>query len=197
MFAYCSNNPVMGVDPSGYGWFSDAWNSVVDFCIEVIMPEVIPKEVVEVSLDIAVTTVKIIEDIKAYDTNNTDEQVVLNSNYFSNYKGKFVLRTNLNRSGSFGILFINQKADKDTVRHEYGHTKQLDELGIIKYTLCVGIPSWQEWGTDNYYDKPWEIMADIYGGVQSRTHTINKIIAGYKYQGISKKYGILAWSTIK
>jgi len=187
----------MGVDPSGYGWFSDAWNSVVDFCIEVIMPEVIPKEVVEVSLDIAVTTVKIIEDIKAYDTNNTDEQVVLNSNYFSNYKGKFVLRTNLNRSGSFGILFINQKADKDTVRHEYGHTKQLDELGIIKYTLCVGIPSWQEWGTDNYYDKPWEIMADIYGGVQSRTHTINKIIAGYKYQGISKKYGILAWSTIK
>ena len=45
------------------------------------------------------------------------------------------------------------KADADVIdiiKHEYGHTLQLHELGIIDYMLCIFIPSWQEWGTGLY-----------------------------------------------
>ena len=86
---------------------------------------------------------------------------------------------------------------EDIIRHEYGHTKQLDDLGVIKYALCIGLPSWQMWGTGNYYDKPWEVMADVYGDVKSRTPSHDKIQAGKQYQSLSEKYGIMAWFTIK
>ena len=66
---------------------------------------------------------------------------MLESNYFSADRGKLTVRTNEERSGSFGVLFISNKENnridaEDTVRHEYGHTKHLDQLGIVDYTLC-------------------------------------------------------------
>ena len=142
------------------------------------------------------------EDLEAFDTSNQSEEKVLESNYFSFYKGHLVIRTNLDRSGSFGFLFISRDANKsphpeDEVRHEYGHTVQLKQLGIVKYALCIGIPSLFEWGSDSeYYRRPWEITADIYGGVQSRSYP------GYEYEGfqylaISRLFGIIAWATIE
>lgn len=57
----------------------------------------------------------------------------------------------------------------DNLRHEYGHTKQLDKLGIVKYTAFIFIPSASTDGLDpNYYNYPWEVTADKYGEVNSR-----------------------------
>ncbi len=80
--------------------------------------------------------------------------------------------------------------------HEYGHTKQLDQLGIMKYTFCIGIPSLFDWGTGDYYSNPWEVTADIYGEVQSRPHSEEFVAAGYEYLEKSKVFGPLVWSTI-
>ena len=118
---------------------------------------------------------KVIADEKAF-LNNTSETTVLDAEYFCFYKGQLVIRTNGKRSGSFGIIFITRETNsrkdaKDVVRHEYGHVKQLELLGIGKYAFCIVIPSLFEWGSDpEYYRRPWEITADIFGGVQSRSY---------------------------
>ncbi len=53
-----------------------------------------------------------------------------------------------------------------------------------------------EWGNDSvYYRRPWEITADIYGGVQSRGYPGYET-AGFEYLENSKKWGLLVWFTI-
>lgn len=89
------------------------------------------------------------------------------------------------------------KNPEDTIRHEYGHTKQLQQLGVLGYAMCIGLPSWQKWGSGEYYSKPWEITADIYGGVQSRSHTQDNIDAGFQYLETSKYLGLFAWLLIQ
>ena len=86
---------------------------------------------------------------------------------------------------------------EDVIRHEYGHTKQLVQLGVVNYALCIGLPSWQQWGTGEYYSKPWEITADIYGGVQSRNHSQSNIDRGFAYLVGSKIIGPLIWIIIE
>ena len=133
---------------------------------------------------------------------NTDEQAVLDAECFAFYKGCLVIRTNGNRSGSFGCLFITRETNhrpdaEDVVRHEYGHTRQLVQLGPVKYLLCIVIPSFFEWGSDPvYYRRPWEITADIYGEVQSRSYP-GYAGAGFKYLENSRNIGIGAWLTIR
>ena len=145
---------------------------------------------------------KLIADIKNFNLKNCSEKVVLESNYFSAYRGKFVLRTRLKRSGSLGILFISKCANKkkspeDEVRHEYGHTKQLKYLGVMKYILCIGLPSFREWGSDQeYYRRPWEITADMYGDVVSRTYSDKYKERGRRYLETSKAKGTKVWRQI-
>ena len=129
---------------------------------------------------------KLKNDINNYNHNNCDEIKVIEANYFSSYKNHFVLRTNRKRSGSFWILFISRKVNKyknpeDVVRHEYGHALQLKEMGLIKYTVFIGIPSLLNLGNGYYYDKPWEITADTLGGVRSRIHKEYNIVKGNEY----------------
>ena len=188
MFAYCFNNPVNMTDNSGHWpqWINDVVDWVND---KVIQP------VVSFVKDIA-------EDINNFDLNNESEEKVLESNYFSSYKGVPVIRTNGDRSGSFGAIFLtretnNRSNPEDVIRHEYGHTKQLEQLGIVNYALCIGLPSWQQWGTGEYYSKPWEITADVYGGVQSRNHSQSNIDRGFVYLEGSKKIGPLIWVFIE
>ena len=188
MFAYCFNNPVNMTDNSGHWpqWIKDAVDRVND---KVIQP------VVSFVKDIA-------EDINNFDSNNESEEKVLESNYFSSYKGVPVIRTNGDRSGSFGAIFLtretnNRSNPEDVIRHEYGHTKQLEQLGIVNYALCIGLPSWQQWGTGEYYSKPWEITADVYGGVQSRKHSQSNIDRGFVYLEGSKIIGPLIWVFIE
>ena len=77
-------------------------------------------------------------------------------------------------------------------------TKQLSQLGFWKYLFCIGMPSAFEWGSDdNYYRRPWEITADIYGGVQTRDHEDFDIAVGAGYLALSKMIGPLVWLLIK
>ena len=82
---------------------------------------------------------------------------------------------------------------ENVVRHEYGHTRQLLQLGVMKYAIDIGIPSAFEIGGGSYYDRPWEITADVYGGVQSRYHSNEDIEAGFSYLKRSMFNGSFVW----
>lgn len=139
---------------------------------------------------------KLIADFKNFNLKNEQEQVVIDSNYFSAYKGKLVLRTNRSRSGSISILFITRKGKpaliKELIRHEYGHTEQLRQLGLLRYLLFIGIPSWKQWKKEvPYYERPWEITADLFGGVTTRNHAEDKLKEGIEYLKNSKTRKII------
>ena len=114
---------------------------------------------------------KIIDDISNFDKDNIDELKVIDANYFSSYKDVFVIKLPINNNAfSFGIIFLgNDINDRNTVRHEYGHYLQLEELGIYKYSKYIVIPSlygyWSNVPYDKYYSQPWEYGADLYGNV--------------------------------
>ena len=134
---------------------------------------------------------------------NTDEQAVLSSAYFSFYKGIPVMRTNGNRSGYFIFIFLTRETNnrpypEDILRHEYGHSVQMQKLGILEYTTNIFIPSWLEWGSNpDYYSREVEVAADVLGGVVSRIHSSEYICAGFNYLDRSDRFGIVAWTTIK
>ncbi len=115
---------------------------------------------------------------------NTNEEAVINSQYVSFYKGVPVFRTAAGgRSGSFGAIFLTQGSNTDTLRHERGHNWQLMMMGIANYGLMIGLPSWLEWSKREYFDRPWEITADVFGKVDSRNHEQSDINGGYWYLG--------------
>ena len=61
----------------------------------------------------------------------------------------------------------------DSLNHEWGHRQQLDEMGIVKFSVYVAIPSLTYNVLDrmnmspynDYYEAPWEHDADLHGGV--------------------------------
>jgi hypothetical protein len=108
---------------------------------------------------------------------NSNEDLVLESNKMSFYKGVPVFKSSLDRSGSFYAIFLNERADETTLKHERGHNWQAMMMGVGTYALAVGIPSWKKWGpwakARRYYDAPWETMANILGGVETEIHSNN------------------------
>ena len=144
----------------------------------------------------------IVHDIREFDIKNEDEKKVLDAKIFSFYKGHPVLRVPGRRSASLWMLFITYETNKrrnpeDIVRHEYGHTVQLKKLGFFRFGFCIGIPSRFKLGSKSYYDKPWEVLADVYGGVTSRPHDAQTVAEGESYLELSRKSGIAAWKTIR
>ncbi len=170
LFAYCFNNPINMMDETGYWPIENAfWNNpltkrylkVAGSCVIAF-------------LGTAKKAVK--EDIASFDIHNESEEKVLNSTFFSCYKGKFVFRTAMGSSGfSFGVIFLGNELDSsdiDMLQHEYGHTLQLEDKGVLKYTTEVVLPSvlayykWQKGELPyEYYNSPWEAEADQLGGV--------------------------------
>ena len=125
---------------------------------------------------------------------NSNETLTLRSRKVSFYKGVPVFRTATGgRSGSFGAIFLTKGSGIDTLRHERGHNWQLMLMGIANYGLMIGLPSAFEWSTRTYYDRPWEITADILGGVTKRTHLQKDISRGYWYLGVSSLFGLLGY----
>ncbi len=196
MYAYCNNNPVMGYDPNG----NIPWIPVTPANLYTTQ---------KIAAKVAVIYVKLAEDRRNYDENNDDPSIALECNYYSCYKGKLVIRSPFSRPGSFGAIFIpydmrtyDEKGYDNShyIMHEYGHTVQLNEMGAMKYLFCVGIPSVFEWGSDSYYgnsyyDRPWELMADLYGGV-TRSHDPRYITEAHYYNRLCNEVGILVWLRI-
>ncbi len=175
MFTYCGNNPVRRVDCTGCGWLSDAWNWVCDMAEDIYEGG---KEVVE-----SVATVIVDTAVAVYDyVTNDSEETVLNSDLpFAFYKGRIVIKLPIGKSAfSYGAMFIGtgNQADENvinTVKHEYGHTVQMERYGLPAFTIMAAIPSLYGYYTDvpydQYYNQPWEYEADYFGGVVRDSHT--------------------------
>ena len=118
----------------------------------------------------------------------TTAQQNLKTNGATFYKGTLVISTALpvDRTAlSYGVIVMDdyyQDAPFDTfsktINHEYGHAQHLATVGIVSYTLTTAIPSLigagiaesnipilSSWISSNYYNLPWERIADYYGGV--------------------------------
>lgn len=114
------------------------------------------------------------KDLEAFDWQNEDEQKVIDAAYISAYKQTLVIKLPMGYNGaSFGVIFLGDKiTDPQTVRHEYGHTRQLLEMGYYLYTVDVAIPSMmanllsrQDKLPYDYYGSYWEADADKLGKV--------------------------------
>ena len=99
-------------------------------------------------------------------------------------------------TGETALKPVVQTFRNETAEWIHGHTVQLQQLGIVKYALCIGLPSWLEWGSKDYYDKPWEVTADLFGGVQSREASRSDKADAFHYLWLSKQVGPFAWRTI-
>jgi hypothetical protein len=115
-----------------------------------------------------------------------------NGRIISFYKGMPVFWTNQDnaRSGSFLGIFLTDKTlegttrsiDADTINHEWGHGVQQGMMGILNYAFLIGFPSYKEMRSDLvYYNRPWEISADMFGGVTRNMHTKYDIEQGWRY----------------
>ena len=118
-------------------------------------------------------TKQIQADFRNFRLLNDSPVVVLESNYFSAYRGALVIRFSVdNRSFSFGVLFIQRGLDpmdeshQTIVRHEYGHFLDFLKIGPIAYLAAVGIPSILSKGNPNYYELKWEASADNNVGIK-------------------------------
>lgn len=114
-----------------------------------------------------------------YNPFNVSEQKVLNSEKVSFYKGVPIYRMNGDfRSGSFCAILFAKGDSAEDLKHESGHNVQQLLLGPITFLAIIGAPSFFEFSTREYYDRPWEITADLFGGVTSRSHSQADIAKG-------------------
>ena len=125
LFMYCNNNPVMYSVPDGNYAFSFIGLLKIDF-----------------------TKIKehlkskggILADLANFSIFNEDEQVVLESNYFSYYKGSLVIRHSISKltsCGIFNIIFLKRESSINTLKHEWAimFKKKLLEHQHIYYEL--------------------------------------------------------------
>ena len=164
LYAYCFNNPVLLTDSSG-GWPQWLLNVGAFISNNITAPSV-------AFVGSAERVVKnIIEDISNYDTGNKSEDVVFSANYFSSYYGVLVVRKPFEGSFSFGFIALSDVAwkneSKNMLKHEYGHTRQLENMGWGSYIVDVAIPSLtiallrkMEKLPYDYYTYPWEAEAN-------------------------------------
>ena len=105
---------------------------------------------------------------------NTDASLVVTSEMVSFYKGMPSVKIdNLpeGRSGSFLGMWLAPSVNENKVKHEWGHSIQQGVMGALKYGLFVAIPSYFHFGAHKwprvpcYYVRPWEVVADYFGGV--------------------------------
>ena len=115
-------------------------------------------------------------EIKHLDFANTDPAKVFNNTFVSVYDGQLVLRVDIGRSMSLGVMFLDHSLRLSEeniyiVKHERGHLDQLNFIGLENYLHGIAIPSVLNPGgyTDRrYFLQPWEFSADLFGVVSMR-----------------------------
>lgn len=167
MYAYCLNNPVNYVDSSGKccKWIGEKISEAIYWLEDKIIDPV--KEFAS----------DLLEDLNNFDLTNTEEEEVFSSNYISGYKETVVIKTEFDASFSFGIIGMSElQQNSTTLKHEYGHIVQLENMGLVEFTTNVAVRSI----TANilcrmgklpysYYGSTWEAGADFLGGVDRRS----------------------------
>ena len=209
LFAYCNNNQVMFCDDLGFairpttviicdgGSREPPYKYSNDKSVIILFCEAVEAEFTEMGNRFAEASTNVAKDLQNFDFSNTDEQKVIEANYFSSYNGVPVFKIPdnpwIDRSFSYYSIFLTSDANADTVRHEYGHSLQFMEMGPTDYFWCIGVPSMAKWGDGLYYNRQQEVLADVYGDVQGRTHTQEQIDAAYNYIEDYNRRGIRAW----
>ena len=196
LYSYCFNNPVNFTDSTGQfavGIFLALAAVFLFTPVGGVVAQTAVSAVSYVGMAIAsIWDADIRADMNAIGWNpfNSSESAVLGSNKVSFYKGAPVFLKNGGRSGSFYAISLNKNRNADTLRHEWGHNVQAMIMGPGNYGLTVGIMSplilgkHKGWDGVNYYNSPWETMADVFGGVQGRTHTSAEISRARWYTAI-------------
>ena len=175
MFAYCGNNPVFFRDNSG-----------TRYCAATTVNGESAEDRGK-----ACAHQNAIAQKQAFRREYAEELAVLEGRS-SYYEGIKVVRIDNDLgSFSFGVIHLNSKElanehGVQTLRHEYGHTVQLKEYGVIGYTLFVAVPSVIGCAMDrhgkldvDYYSLPWEFEAEMYGKVQGRGTYENETLLWY------------------
>ena len=125
---------------------------------------------------------------------NDCRDTALNST-FSNYRGQWVIRHDLGglmegNGMSFGrFMFVGENTGETLFLHEHGHFREYQILGFTRFMAGIGIPSIlnfnnRDWMGDLHYNnQPWEINAEIFGGVLDRNNgrTNQDIMLGGAY----------------
>jgi len=201
LYAYCNNNPVMYIDSTGHfplialaalllftpigGLAVQATTSIVSYAGMAVA---------------SIWNEDIRADMNAIGWNpfNNDANAVANSNFVSFYKGVPVFR-NDGSSGSFGVILLTRNGFKwssehywspeDILMHEWGHSVQQMTFGPIPYLIDIGIPSAF---IDNNDNAPWEITADILGGV-NRSYNQDDVKQGWNYFWWGRIIGPFWW----
>ena len=196
LYCYCNNDPINKFDPTGhFPWLILAAVSLLTPVAGLALQAVTSIACYVGMFVASIWDEDVRKDMSAIGWNpfNRDETAVINSKKVSFYKGVPVFRTNMKRSGSFVAIFLNSNVDTTDVKHEYGHNIQQMLMGPVKFGMMIGLPSWLEWSNKPYYERPWEITADVFGGVTTRQHNPKDISRGYWYLAVSGLLGLLGY----
>lgn len=129
---------------------------------------------------------------------NSNANIVGDSKKVSFYKGVPVFRTN-GSSMSLGLILLSTQTftgssghkwtSTETIKHEWGHNVQLWSMGLPLYLLNIALPSAV---INNEDDAPWEITADLLGGVNRKfdSTSLNK---GWNYYWWGRVIGPFWW----
>ena len=198
MFAYCNNNPVMYFDPIGHApkWLENIGNYLNRIFNIYTQQQTTNDMIRQKQIEMAEN---LIEDCQRFNLQNTDENSVLESHFFSAYKGKLVIRIiDSNVGFSFGVIFLGtENCSAIDIRHEYGHTVQFESYGTIGYIYAVAIPSVTNYWIDyynrlpyDYYSYPWEKEADIFGELN---RSISNPLPKEKYDQLYNFMSMFGW----
>ena len=160
MFAYCNNNPCNHLDPSGYviEGIGKQGRNAMNYnggSYRYIVPDLVREQKAR--------------NKQSKSPNNTDPNLVIESNDWAYYNGTLVIKVPPMEASalSYGVILMGNRCDTETLKHEYGHYLQLQEIGIVCYTVYVAAPSLygSTLGLSDsaYYSQPWEYIAECYG----------------------------------
>ena len=188
LYAYCNNNPVNYTDEIGHASDGVATQIAVSFACYIVMA----------AISIWDKDVRAEKSSINWNPINSDTSAVVNSSKVSFYNGIPVFRVDRDRSMSYCFILFSRSDNEVDLRHESGHNVQQLLLGTINYGLMIGLPSAFEWSERSYYDRPWEVTADIFGGAagERHDHVQSDINRGYWYLVVSGFLGAIGYSFI-
>ena len=175
MFTYCSNNPILFLDPDG-------------LC-RVVGPNLIKV------IDCGEIDCKMSNN---YVEGDYSKELAVLRGETNMYYGTPVVRTPVANVGfSFDVIYLGKIENIDIhavywLRHEYGHIQQQKQLGRLGYTVFVVVPSavafWKNNAGDlgiDYYDFPTEYIADQLSGVPRNNRSVE-----------AQEYAIYYWDFV-